>query len=71
HIREHEEHEMMRQFQVICRADVAPPYGVVDTFVVIESLGLLSAGSPDADWNGDTVIDIFDVLAFLGDFEGC
>ncbi|MCA9299206.1 MAG: hypothetical protein KDA28_09080 [Phycisphaerales bacterium] len=23
-----------------------------------------------ADWNGDTVLDIFDVLAFLGDFQG-
>ncbi|MCB1246649.1 MAG: hypothetical protein KDB69_05240 [Acidimicrobiia bacterium] len=39
------------------------------SFVYIPSEGLTLATGCAADWNGDTSLDIFDIIAFLGDFD--
>ena len=44
----------------------------LDVFDILEFLEAFEKQNPAADWNGDTVLDIFDVTAFLGDFTvGC
>ncbi|MCA9298282.1 MAG: PQQ-dependent sugar dehydrogenase, partial [Phycisphaerales bacterium] len=54
-----------------CPVDFAPDREL-NIFDVIEFLGLFDAQDPLADFNGDTVFDIFDVTAFLEAFAiGC
>ncbi|TVS00385.1 MAG: DNRLRE domain-containing protein [Phycisphaerales bacterium] len=72
HILEHEDHEMMRQFEVIaCAADLNRD-GVVDADDFFLFLSLFAAGDPRADMNKDGVIDADDFFVFLALFAaGC
>ncbi|MCA9298371.1 MAG: hypothetical protein KDA28_04855 [Phycisphaerales bacterium] len=54
-----------------CAADLAEPFGTLDIFDLLEFLALFDAEDDGADWNGDTVFDIFDVIGFLDDFGSC
>ncbi|MCA9298906.1 MAG: metallophosphoesterase family protein, partial [Phycisphaerales bacterium] len=54
-----------------CPPDVVPD-GVLDIFDLLGFLQWFSTLDSRADWNGDTAHDIFDAVAFLGDFDaGC
>ena len=53
-----------------CPADLAPPYCTMDFYDVLAYLSLLAASNPQADLNGDGVIDFFDILVFLNYFNG-
>ncbi|MHC4217894.1 MAG: GC-type dockerin domain-anchored protein [Planctomycetota bacterium] len=73
HILEHEDHEMMRQFQVVlpCPWDCQPvPDGIVN---IADFLALLAqwgqVGTP-CDFNGDGV-DVNDFLALLAAWGPC
>ncbi len=75
HILEHEDHEMMRQFVVLCPADFDGD-GFVDFFDFDAFVGCFEGGScpPDttADFDGDGFVDFFDFDAFAAGFEaGC
>ncbi|MEM7629961.1 MAG: GC-type dockerin domain-anchored protein [Planctomycetota bacterium] len=56
-----------------CPADLAPPFGVLDFFDVLEFLSLFSANDPAADLAPPFgVWDFFDVLEYLSLFDaGC
>jgi spore coat protein A len=76
HILEHEDHEMMRQFEALppCPWDCArPPNDVVDT---VDFLDLLAhwgvpGGNGPCDFDGNGVVDTVDFLALLAHWGTC
>ncbi len=55
-----------------CRADLAEPFGVLDFFDVMAFLDAFFEQNSVADFTGDEVFDVFDVIGYLGEFEsGC
>jgi spore coat protein A len=64
HILEHEDHEMMRQFEVVCEADWNAD-GTVDFNDFLAFLNDYNAAARRADLNGDGTIDFNDFLEFL------
>jgi spore coat protein A len=80
HILEHEDHEMMRQFEVhpACPGDIAPAGGddavnVSDLLMVINSWGACPAPpeSCPADVTGDEVVNTSDLLAVINGWGTC
>ena len=69
HILEHEDHEMMRQFQVVapCPADINDD-NVIDTADLGILLGQFGTAGPEADLNGDGTVDTADLGILLGVF---
>lgn len=54
------------------RADIAPPYGVLDFFDIIAFLAAFDAMQPQADFNNDSLFNFFDIADFLAAFDaGC
>ncbi|MCB9848918.1 MAG: multicopper oxidase domain-containing protein [Phycisphaeraceae bacterium] len=73
HILEHEDHEMMRQFQVVapCPEDLNDD-GVIDTADLGILLGQFGTPGPESDLNGDMIVDTADLGILLGVFgTGC
>jgi len=83
HIIDHEDHEMMRQFEVRspCPADIAPVGDVDDVVNVVDLLAVISAWGPCADPNacladlappgGDNVVNVQDLLAVIAAWGAC
>ncbi|MBX3386193.1 MAG: multicopper oxidase domain-containing protein [Phycisphaeraceae bacterium] len=72
HILEHEDHEMMRQFRVVCPGDYNND-GVVDLADLLDFLGAWNPNlgqnvtpGTNGDVNNDGVVDLADLLEFLG-----
>ncbi|MBM4108310.1 MAG: DNRLRE domain-containing protein [Phycisphaerae bacterium] len=70
HILEHEEHEMHRQFEVVCEGDWNAD-GTVDFNDFLAFLNDYNASARRADLNGDAdgTVDFNDFLAFLNDYN--
>ncbi|QOJ00203.1 MAG: multicopper oxidase domain-containing protein [Phycisphaeraceae bacterium] len=73
HILEHEDHEMMRRFVVVCPADFNTD-GFIDFFDLDAYAACFEGGEcpagETADFNGDGFVDFFDLDAYIGAFEG-
>lgn len=55
-----------------CVIDLAEPFGEVDLFDLIAFVTLFQAQDPAADVTGDGVLDVFDVIEFVGAYDaGC
>jgi spore coat protein A len=73
HILEHEDHEMMRQFQVVappCPADLDGD-GAVGSSDLAALLGSWGPGAAPADLNGDGNVNASDLAALLGSWGPC
>jgi spore coat protein A len=70
HILEHEDHEMMRQFQTIFPGDVNGDclVNITDVGIVLANFGATGATREQGDLNGDGVINITDLGIVLANF---
>jgi len=64
HMLEHEDHEMMRQFRLICPGDFDRS-GVVNVPDIFAFLSAWFAGDPRADFNNNGTVFTPDIFAFL------
>ncbi len=64
HLLEHEDHEMMRQFHLLCPADFNRD-GVVNVPDIFAFLSAWFAYNPEADFNNNGVVFTTDIFAFL------
>ncbi|MCI0675833.1 MAG: DNRLRE domain-containing protein [Phycisphaerales bacterium] len=77
HIIDHEDHEMMRQFEVrpACSADIAPAGNVNDAVNVEDLLALISAWGACldclADINHDNLVNVDDLLTLISGWGAC
>ncbi len=71
HLLEHEDHEMMRQFKLVCPGDFNRD-GVTSVPDIFAFLSAWFAGDPEADYTYNGVVFPSDIFAFLsGWFRGC
>jgi hypothetical protein len=73
HILEHEDHEMMRQFEVLpaCEADF-DHNGIVNSQDFFDFLNAFFAVAPAADFNADGIVNSQDFFDFTtAFFAGC
>ena len=55
---------------LICDADLAEPFGVLDLNDISAFVTLFSASDPTADFDGNGVHDLADVTTFITAFTG-
>ena len=77
HIIDHEDHEMMRQFEVrpACHADIAPAGNVNDVVDVDDLLTVINSWGSCidciADINGNGLVDVDDLLTIINAWGVC